>query len=81
MNMKRTMILLPADTHKRLKHLAVEQETSLGHVIREAVEALIAEDREDISRAESVLKSFRPGTGTDYESYRLRRLRRGRNGG
>jgi len=80
MNMKRTTILLPADTHKRLKHPAVEQETSLGQVVREAVEALFEEDREDISRAESVLGSFRPGTGTRYKAYRFRRLRKGRNG-
>jgi predicted DNA-binding protein len=80
MNMKRTMILLSADTHKRLKHLAIEQETSLGQVIREAVDALIVEDREDIARGESLLKSFRPGTGTRYEAYRFRRLRKGRNG-
>ncbi len=76
MNMKRTMILLPADTHKRLKHLAVEREISLGQVVREAVEGLMREDRADIARAEEVLKSFKPGTGTPYEAYRSRRLRR-----
>ena len=75
MNMKRTMILLPADTHKRLRHLAAERETSLGQIVREAVEGLMREDREDITRAEAVLKSFKPGSGTSYESYRSRRLR------
>ena len=75
MNMKRTMILLPADTHKRLRHLAVERETSLGQVVREAVEELIREDWEDIARAEEALKTFKPGTGTPYEAYRSRRLR------
>ena len=75
MNMKRTMILLPADTHKRLKHLAVERETSLGQIVRDAVEGLVREDKEDIARAAAVLKSFRLGSGTSYESYRSRRLR------
>ncbi len=75
MNMKRTMILLPAQTHKRLRHLAVERETSLGQVVREAVEELLSEDGADIARAEEVLKSFKSGSGTPYETYRSRRLR------
>jgi predicted DNA-binding protein len=75
MNMKRTMILLPAETHKRLRHLAVERETSMGQVVREAVDTLLREDREDLATAHGVLKSFKPGTGTAYETYRARRLR------
>ena len=75
MNMKRTMIVLPAETHKRLRHLAVERETSLSQVVRDAVEESLREDREDVSRAQDVLKSFKPGTGTRYETYRARRLR------
>ena len=74
MTTKRTMIVLPASTHKRLKHLAVEQETSLTGLIRDAVEGLLADDRADIDRAESILKSFRPGLGLDYDTYRARRL-------
>lgn len=74
MNMKRTMILLPADTHKRLKHLAVERKTSLGQMVREAVEGLVREDKEDIARAEEVMKSFKPGSGPSYESYRSRKM-------
>ena len=66
MHMKRTMILLPSETHKRLKHAAVERETSLGQLVRDAVESMLLEDREDIGRAETILKSFRPGQGTGY---------------
>jgi len=73
MMMKRTMVLIPADTHKRLRHLAVERETSMGQMVREALDELLREDREDIARAESVLKTFKPGTGIAYETYRSRR--------
>ena len=73
--MKRTMVLIPAETHKRLRHLAVERETSMGQMVREALEDLLAEDLGDISRARDVLKSFKPGTGIPYDSYRSRRLR------
>lgn len=74
MNMKRTMILLPADTHKRLKHLAMERKTSLGQMVRDAVEELMCEDREEIASAEEVMKSFKPGSGSSYESYRSRKM-------
>jgi len=73
MNMKRTMVLIPVDTHKKLRHLAVERDTSMGQMVREALEELLREDREDIARAESVLKTFKPGTGISYETYRSRR--------
>ncbi len=74
--MKRTMVLLPEPMHKRLKHLAVEKETSLAQLIREAVENQLHEDLEDIARAEKVLKSFKPGSGIAYEGYRTQRLTR-----
>lgn len=72
--MKRTMVLLPEQTHKRLKYLAVEKETSLAQLIREAVEAQLQEDLEDIARAEKILRSFKLGSGVSYETYRARRL-------
>lgn len=74
--MKRTMVLLPEQTHKRLKHLAVEKETSLAQLIRDAVEDQLGEDLEDIARAEKVLKSFKPDRGISYEAYRAQRLLR-----
>jgi len=70
------MVLLPEPMHKRLKLLAVEKETSLAQLIREAVENQLQEDLEDIARAETVLKSFKPGSGIPYEGYRTRRLAR-----
>ena len=74
MHMKRTMVLIPAETHKRLRHLAVERETSMGQMVREALEELLREDREDIGRAKTILKTFKPGTGLAYQTYRSRRL-------
>ena len=75
MTQKRTMILLPSDTHRRLKHLAVERETSLARLVRDAVEAFMDEDGEDIRRADRILASFSPGRGLDYKVYRSKRLK------
>ena len=74
--MKRTMVLLSEQMHKRLKHLAVEKETSLAQLIREAVEDQLEEELEDIAKAEKLLKSFKPGRGISYETYRSQRLSR-----
>lgn len=74
--MKRTMIYLPDGLHKNLKRLAVERESSLASLVREAVEVLYQEDLEDLAEAREFLKSYKPGSGQDYEEYRKSRLRR-----
>jgi len=73
--MKRTMIYLPDDLHKNLKRLAVERESSLASLVREAVETVFEEDIEDIAHARDFLKRSKPGGGEDYESYRAKRIR------
>ena len=74
--MKRTMVYLSDELHKNLKRLAVEQESSLASLVREAVETLYREDFEDLTHAKRFLKSYRPGSGGDYKSYRASRLRK-----
>jgi predicted transcriptional regulator len=37
-----TTIALEGETHRRLRHLAVEERTSLRELIREAIDALLA---------------------------------------
>ena len=78
MTTKRTMIVLPERTHKQLKHLAVERDTSLTQIIREAVESFLEEDLQDLSRARKVLASFSPGHGMSYDVYRKQRLKKKR---
>ncbi|OIO08027.1 MAG: hypothetical protein AUJ52_08995 [Elusimicrobia bacterium CG1_02_63_36] len=73
--MKRTMIYLPDDLHKNLKRLAVERESSLASLVREAVIMAFEEDMEDLTHARGFLKSYKPGSGEDYESYRAKRPR------
>jgi predicted DNA-binding protein len=74
--MKRTMVYLPDELHENLKRLAVEQDSSLASLVREAVEALCREDMEDIAYAKDFLKSYKPGSGQDYEAYKTSRLRK-----
>ncbi len=37
-----TTIALDGETHRKLRHLAIEERTSLRELIREAIEALLA---------------------------------------
>jgi len=37
-----TTIALDEETHRRLRHLSIEERTSLRELIREAIEALLA---------------------------------------
>ena len=74
--MKRTMVYLPDELHKNLKRLAVERESSLASLVREAVQALYMEDLEDLAHAASFLRSYKPGSGEDYEAYRVNRRRK-----
>ena len=71
----RTVVDLPETTHRRLKHLAVGRDTSVAHLIREAVDGMVREDSSDVKRARRILRSFRPGTGVPYATYRAGRLK------
>lgn len=70
--MKRTMIYLPDELSKRLKHLAVERDTSVAELIREAASALVDEDREDMLAVREVLAEYRadPASAVPLADYR-----------
>ncbi len=76
--MTRTMVYLPDELHRGLKHLAVERHTSLARLVQEAVEVLYQEDLEDLrigrERLHDYLKS--PERTSPYSAYRSKRLRR-----
>lgn len=76
--MTRTMVYLPETLHRGLKHLAIELDTSLTALIREAVETLYREELEDLQIGRERLKEHvsRPEHATPYSEYRTRRLRR-----
>ena len=67
--MHRTMIMLPKETHKNLKRLAVEREVSLAEIIREAVENQYREDLEDMADARHQLARHKPGTWGPYRDF------------
>ena len=72
---KRTMVYLPSKLHKDLKRLAVEQETSVAQLIREATEILLTEDIEDIAVARERLEEYRkdPSSAIGWEAYKAKR--------
>ena len=78
--MTRTMVYLENELHRRLKHLAVERQTSLAALIREAVTSLYREDLEDlrIGRQRRAEYFKHPARVISYERYRAERLTSGR---
>ena len=76
--MTRTMVYLQDEVHRRLKHLAVEQHTSLVALIREAVEALYREDMADLRIGRQRLSEYlrHPERVTSYAEYRTQRAKR-----
>lgn len=75
--MKKTMIYLPDDLHKNLKRLAVERETSMAEIIRDAAVAVVEEEREDLEDGRKALQEFRrdPSSAISLTEYHRRRNR------
>ncbi len=75
--MTRTMVYLPDDLHRGLKHLAVERHTSLAKLVQEAVEVLYEEDLEDLRIGRERLRDYtkHPEQGISYVDYRKKRLK------
>jgi hypothetical protein len=73
--MKKTMIYLPEELHKNLKRLAVERDTSMADIIRDAASALVAEESEDIEEGRKALRDFQanPSSAIPLEIYQRRR--------
>jgi predicted DNA-binding protein len=79
-NMKRTMIYLPDDTHRGLKKLAFEADSSIAELIRKAVDALYGEDIEDIQVMEEEIAKYRanPESAIGLDELRRRKKVKGR---
>ncbi|MBI4249458.1 MAG: ribbon-helix-helix protein, CopG family [Elusimicrobia bacterium] len=75
--MKKTMIYLPDDLHKNLKRLAVERDTSMAELMRDAALAVVEEGREDLEDARKALQEFRrdPSSAVPLAEYHRRRKR------
>ncbi len=75
--MKKTMVYLPDDLHKNLKRLAVERDTSMADLVREAAFAMLTEESEDLEDARKALEEFRrdPSSAIPLVEYNRRRKR------
>ena len=75
--MIRTMVYLRDEVHRGLKHLAVEQGTSLAELVREAVESMYAEDLADLRIAQKRLRDLRrhPEQVIPFVAYRAKRAK------
>lgn len=75
--MKKTMIYLPDDLHKNLKRLAVERDTSMASLIRDAAVAVVEEESEDLEDGRKALQEFRrdPSSAISLTEYHRRRNR------
>ena len=73
--MTRTMVYLPDELHRGLKHLAVERRTSLAKLVQEAVEVLYEEDLHDLKTGRERLRDYlaHPEKATPYSQYRQKR--------
>ena len=73
--MKKTMIYLPDQLHKNLKRLAVERETSMAALIRDAAFAVLQEELEDLKDGREALREFRrkPSSAVALDEYHRRR--------
>jgi len=73
--MKKTMIYVSEETHKGLKKLAFENDTSIAELIRRAVDIVYGEDIEDIKDVEEELSRYQsqPGSAIELEGYLSRK--------
>ena len=76
--MTRTIVYLPDDLHKSIKHLAIERRTSFAKLVQEALEVLYQEDAEDLRIGRERLQNYltHPVRVVSYSSYRTKRLKR-----
>jgi predicted DNA-binding protein len=74
------MIYLPDETHRGLKKLAFEADSSIAELIRKAVDALYGEDIEDIRDMEEEIAKYRanPESAISLDELRRRKKVKGR---
>jgi len=73
--MKKTMIYVSEETHRGLKKLAFEKDTSIAELIRNAIGIVYGEDIEDIKDMEEELARYQsqPGSAIELEEYLSRK--------
>ena len=73
--MKKTMVYVNEETHRGLKTLAFENDTSIAELIRRAVDIVYGEDIEDMKDMENELARYRsqPGSAIELEEYLSRK--------
>jgi hypothetical protein len=76
--MIRTMVYLPDPLHRAIKHLAVEQGTSIAKLVTEALESLYRQDIADLKVGRERLDSYlaHPEKALSYSTYRSQRLKK-----
>ena len=76
--MVRTMVYLPDELHRAIKHLAVERRTSIAKLVTEALEALYQDDMDDLKIAHERLEHYmtHPQKAVSYAVYRSQRSKR-----
>ena len=65
--MKKTMVYVSEETHKGLKKLAFEKDTSIAELIRRAVDIVYGEDIEDVKDMEEELARYQSQAGSAME--------------
>ncbi|MFW6105322.1 MAG: hypothetical protein ACOC7P_01930 [Chloroflexota bacterium] len=65
--MKKTMVYISEGTHRGLKKLAFEKDTSIAELIRRAIDIVYGEDIEDIQDMEDELARYQSQTGSAIE--------------
>jgi len=65
--MRKTMIYVNEETHRGLKKLAFEKDTSIAELIRKAIDIVYGEDIEDIKDMEDELARYQSQSGSAIE--------------
>lgn len=65
--MKKTMVYVDEETHRGLKKLAFERDSSLAALIRKAIDIVYGEDIEDIKDMEDELARYQSQSGSAIE--------------
>jgi len=73
--MRKTMVYVNEETHRGLKKLAFEKDTSIAELIRRAIDIVYGEDIEDIQDMEDELARYQsqPGSAIELEEYLSRK--------